>query len=256
MPTPFYHLSLAEEILRCPGIPAGVLELLVANRGAFLFGSTAPDVQTVCGQDRQVTHFFDLPILPTTPPAWKRMLALYPELARPGQLAANQAAFIAGYLCHLQVDWLWVLQIYAPVFGPHITGWKTFRHRLYLHNVLRAYLDRQILPGLPAGLAQELEQVQPKEWLPPVPDSCLVSWRDFLAIQLRPGAKIQTVEVFAARQGIHVEEYYRMLDSEELLDQEIFRNLSRRELERFRWQMIDENIALLQDYFDAKGRRL
>ena len=255
MPTPFYHLSLADEILGKPGISPQVRDLLAAHRGAFLFGSTAPDVQTMCGQDRRETHFFDLPISSAMSPAWERMLELYPGLAVPGQLEANQAAFVAGYLCHLQADWLWVIQIFAPVFGP-FAGWRTFDKRLYLHNVLRSYLDRQILPSLPPGLASELEQVEPQAWLPPVADNCLVDWRDFLTMQLRPGAKIQTVEVFAARQGIQVEEYYRLLESEDLLDQEIFQKLSRQALEIFRRQLIDENLLLLQDYFYAKGRRL
>ncbi len=146
MPTPFYHLSVAEDLLRRSELPAGNLKLLLEYRPAFLLGNTAPDVQTVSGQARQATHFFEVPILPGTQPAWEKVLALQPSLARSWQ-SPEGAAFISGYLCHLQADWQWVVEIFSPVFGPG-AGWMTFRRRLYLHNVLRAYLDQQIFDQL------------------------------------------------------------------------------------------------------------
>ena len=129
-------------------MPERVSQFLRNYRGEFLFGSTAPDVQVVSGQPREVTHFFDLPIKTGDQPAWDRFLTSYPDLAATNYLSAPQTAFISGYLCHLQADWLWVKGIFAPAFGPGCS-WGTFRQRLYYHNVLRAYLDLQILPGLP-----------------------------------------------------------------------------------------------------------
>ncbi|HEX7973784.1 MAG TPA: zinc dependent phospholipase C family protein [Anaerolineales bacterium] len=249
MPTPFYHLSVAEDLLTRPGLSSEALDILQQHRPAFLLGNTAPDVQTVSGQERQVTHFFDLPIFPGTQPAWERLLARCPSLVyRNGNhLPQDQAAFLAGYLCPLQADWLWVLQIFAPVFGPHST-WQTFSQRLYLHNVLRAYLDQHILRELPSSLGLDLAQASPSRWLPFVQDSHLREWRDLLAQQLRPGASVQTVEVFAARQGIAPDEYYRLLASEERLDQEIFARLPRRSLEAYRRELLEENTRLLNAY--------
>jgi hypothetical protein len=248
VPTPFYHLNVATDLLNHAERSAPFFRTLKTYRAEFFLGNTAPDVQTISGQDRQVTHFFDLPIRKDMIPAWDKMLALYPTLMRPANLPPAQAAFIAGYLCHLQADWLWVVEIFAPVFGP-ANMWKSFEQRLYLHNVLRAYLDTQILSSLPSGLATELRLASPAGWLPFVEDVYLCQWRDFLAQQLQPGAFVRTVEVFAARQGVPAEAYYRMINSEERLDQEIFAHLPRTALVDYRQRLLEENMRLLQTYF-------
>jgi hypothetical protein len=144
----------------------------------------------------------------------------------------------------LQADWLWVQEIFVPVFGPD-QQWDSLRRRLYLHNVLRAYLDRQLLPGLPANIDRELARAMPQNWLPFVADHHLAQWRDFLAGQLSPGAETRTVEVFAARQGIAPEAFYRLLDSEEQMEREVFARLPRAQLDAYRRNLLEENIILL-----------
>lgn len=248
MPTPFYHLRIAEDLLAHPALPAGVRDRLQPWRAAFLLGNTAPDVQTVTGQSRIATHFFDLPIRAGDPPAWENMLAHYPRLSQVERLSPDSAAFLAGYLCHLQADWMWVIDIFVPVFGPWLS-WGTFPQRLYLHNVLRAYLDRQILPSLPGDIAGSLGQAAPLHWLPFVEDVFLFQWRDMLAGQLQPGAAVYTVEVFAARQGISPTEYYSMLDSEERLDNEIFGRLPRPAIQAYYQRLLTANLRLLSGLF-------
>jgi hypothetical protein len=245
VPTPFYHISLAETILAHPALPVETRLLLSDHHSEFLFGNTAPDVQVVSGQPRVSTHFFDLPLQPDEQPAWEKLLAENTRLADPGNLSAAQAAFVAGYLCHLQADIFWIREIFLPVFGRR-SQWDTFSRRLYLHNVLRAYLDRQILPELTCGAL--IAGVFPNRWLPFVEDVHLVSWRDYLTSQLQPGARIQTVEVFAARQGISPEEYYALLGSEERLDEEIFTHLPRQTLEDYRQEIVRQTISLLKNY--------
>jgi hypothetical protein len=254
MPTPFYHLSLAAEILERSDLPSNVCAFLQDQRAAFLYGNTAPDVQTISGQDRQVTHFFDLPIRRGDPTAWERILTAYPGLNQVEVLPADQAAFLAGYLCHLQADWKWVIEIFAPVFGPG-AGWQSQGYRSYLHNVLRSYLDTQILPGLHPQTASDLDQVDPDSWLPFVEDAHLCDWRDLLSEQLCDGCETQTVEVFAARQGIPPEEYYRLLNSEEELDREIFSRLPRQALQGYRENILDEHVFLLTNYLDKIGNQ-
>jgi hypothetical protein len=247
MPTPFYHISLAEEIVNRPNLPEPIRQFLQAWRCEFLFGNTAPDVQVVSGQPRQITHFFNLPILPGDRPAWELFLAEQSNLAVTKKLPARQVGFLAGYLCHLQADWLWVKDIFALNFGPRCS-WGTFRQRLYYHNVLRAYLDLRILPELPAGMDTCLGQVEPQGWLPFVQDRYLVEWRDLLYPQLKPGATIQTVEVFSSRQGISAPEYYDLLASEERMQQEVFVHLPLGLVKSYRQRVLDENIRLLSDY--------
>lgn len=80
MPTPFYHLSLAQEILDHPELPIAIKEVLDKDRCSFFFGKTAPDVQTISEQGRASTHFYKLP-LGDQPPAWESLLVVHPEFA-------------------------------------------------------------------------------------------------------------------------------------------------------------------------------
>ncbi len=246
MPTPFYHLSLAQELLTHPSLPEPISQFLRVWRGEFMFGNTAPDVQVVSGQARQETHFFNLPILAGDRPAWERIFVEFPQLAVFGELPIAQVAFLAGYVCHLQADWWWVNDIFAPFFGPRCS-WATFRQRLYYHNVLRAYLDTLILPELLNGMDACLSQVEPKLWLPFVADRFLVEWRDLLSPQLQPGANIQTVEVLSSRQGISPPEYYALLASETRMQHEIFDHFPLELVNRYWQKVLNENIHLLSD---------
>ena len=247
MPTPFYHISLAEDLLTHLALPDEVRQFLTLNRCTFLFGNTAPDVQVVSGQLRQVTHFFDLPIQENAPFPWKLMLSSYPNLSKAGQLSKQRAAFVAGYLCHLQADWIWVREIFAPVFGPG-SSWGSFRERLYLHNVLRAYLDVHILKRLNSGMDTCLSQVEPDGWLPFVDDYQLIKWRDTLFPQLQPGAATQTVEVFSSRGSKPASEFYTMLESEERMQQEVFEHIPLEQVNNYHQRVLEENLCLLSDY--------
>jgi Zinc dependent phospholipase C len=247
MPTPFYHLSIAQELITFPSLPEEIRLFISTNPCEFLFGSTAPDVQVISGQPRPETHFFNLPIQDSDLPAWRKLLADYPHLCDAENLPTAQAAFLAGYLCHLQADWRWITDIFAPVFGPG-SSWGTFQERLYYHNVLRAYLDQVILKGLDAGMDGCLSHVKPNGWLPFASDDHLAEWRDFLAPQLRSGATTQTVEVFSARQGVPAPEYHALLGSQERMQAEIFTHLPIEQLQTYRQNVMDDNSHLLSQY--------
>lgn len=247
MPTPFYHLRLGKDLLLHPAINGELGQFLHSSRWAFLFGNTAPDVQVVTGQRRQITHFFDLPIQQGDPQPWKLLLGEYPQLADVKRLPVPHAAFVAGYLCHLQADWMWVKEIFAPVFGPYCS-WSNFEERLYLHNVLRAYLDVRISPGLLPGLESCLHQAEPAGWLPFVEDRELIKWRDILLPQLHPGAASQTVQVFSSRQGISTPEFQALVDSDERMQREVFIHLPLEEVERYHQRVLEANIKLLAEY--------
>ncbi|HEX9090149.1 MAG TPA: hypothetical protein VF831_01600 [Anaerolineales bacterium] len=96
MPTPFYHLHLAEDLLKHPWLGTEVSHFLNAWRPLFLFGNTAPDVQVVSGQSRQQTHFFNLPIQEGDPVPWELIQSEYPQLANPQGLPERQSTFLAG----------------------------------------------------------------------------------------------------------------------------------------------------------------
>ena len=253
MPTPFYHLSLAEDLLDYTELSEKLRQFLRLFIGAFSFGTTAPDVQVVSGQTREKTHFFSLPIVNGEPEPWKLLLAEYPQLGDPKRLSTSRMAFLAGYLCHLQADWMWVKEIFAPVFGPDCT-WGSFRERLYLHNALRAYLDIRILPKLRTGLDACLAQVDPDDWLPFESDNALTQWRDLLYPQFQPGAASQTVEVFSSRQGVSAPEFQDLLDSKERMQCEVFDHLPLQEVRRYHQRVLKANAQLLSAYLASSSQ--
>ena len=247
VPTPFYHLDIAESLLVQDDLPAGFRRLLEKHKSAFTFGNVAPDVQVISGQKRAETHFYNLPVEHSALTPWDRIFQLYPELFQPQTLSPVRAVFLAGYFCHLQADWYWAVEIYEPNFGVTAT-WNTFRQRLYLHNVLRSYMDLQGFACINGYTRESLEQVALDQWLPFAADNHLRAWRDLLADQLKPGAEIQTVEVFASRQGIPPGTYYDLLNSDEALDREIFVQLPRYHLDTYRRNLINKNIVFLETY--------
>ena len=252
MPTPFYHLSLAKAIVEHPGISDLSLSSIIEYFPAFLLGHTAPDVQTVSGQSRESTHFYNLPIQVEDVVPWTAIFISHPSLAGNQINDPEQVVFIAGYLCHLLADWFWAGQIFEPYFGPSAV-WKTFRERLYLHNVMRAYFDFQVLATFDGEVRSGLAAVKPKTWLPFVKVEYLKTWRNFLAGQLQPGAPIQTVEVFAARQGISVEHYYQLLKSEDEMQQQVFDHFPRAHLENYWRFVMEKSIHLLNKYLTQVG---
>lgn len=253
MPTPFYHLQVAEDLLSHPALASHIRQALDAQHCIFLFGNTAPDVQVVSRQPREDTHFFTLPFDRGALPAWQVLLENYASISDPRQMPPEQAAFIAGYLCHLQADWYWVKDIFDPIFGPSST-WSTFWHRLYLHNVLRIYLDNQVTDRLTENTGFCLSEVLPKNWLPFVEDRHLVEWRNEVFEQLLPGASAHTVEVFAERQGISPAEYYRLLNDEQAMEAQVFSHISRQALVQYRQSLLAENLHLLEIYFNGPTR--
>jgi len=247
MPTPFYHLVVAGEVLDHPDLDAGLRDRLRAARAAFLFGNTAPDVQTVSGQSREATHFFDLPLDPRHP-ALATLFAAHPELARPGALGEARAAFMAGYLAHLRLDELWIERIFAPYFGLDVHWGRGFRERLLLHNVMRAYLDHQDVPRLRGWAGREIAAARPQHWLPFADDRHLIAWRDLLAGQLAPDAPLRTIEIFAERMRVPPATIEALLAPEELAAR-VWQRLPEDRLLEFREQGVAMTIDLLHQYY-------
>lgn len=216
-------------------------------------GNSAPDVHVVSKQLREATHFFSLPLRWDSPYPWELILEKHPSLIANNILTRSQIAFMAGYLCHLQADWLWVLDIFLPAFGPQ-RSWSSFDHRIYLHNALRAYLDKQVYSELPPDTGKHIRRAVPCRWLPFIEDSHLTSWKKYLFEQLVPGALARTVEVFSTRQGIPKHRFYRLIESEARMDKEIFDHLPRVRLQEYRKKLLRINLRLLNNYLSNNKR--
>jgi hypothetical protein len=245
MPTPFNHLAMAEDVLADPALGEVARHILGNQRGAFLFGNTAPDVQVVSGQSREATHFFNIPRTDDTP-GQVTMFRQYPELADPETMTGSKAAFLAGYLCHLTLDELWLDRIFGPYF-IQIEAWGDFRRRLMLHNVLRTHLDRLDLARLPENTERHMRQAVPDTWLPFTADPYLLRWRDEIADQLLPGASSRTVEVFAKRMRMPPEELEAYLEPGFMADT-IFRYLPEIQLQAFQDKGRERSVQVINDY--------
>lgn len=246
MPTPFYHLSIADELLEGDALPGGVRGFLQEQRGAFYLGKTAPDVQSLSGQPRPETHFYHVPLLDRTPP-WVRMFHRYPQLKKVGTFSPEQAAFMAGYICHLQADVIWITDLFIPYFLPLMRYTKR-RQVGFIHNVLRSWLDEQIVPNLADDVSIRMEEVRPNGWLPFVQGDHLMAWRSYIAGQLVPGAKSETVDVFAERAHMPVEAFFELMHSDERMQAEVFSVLPEQVLVEYRQKLIRANAELLQGY--------
>ncbi|HEY4689351.1 MAG TPA: zinc dependent phospholipase C family protein [Anaerolineae bacterium] len=252
MPTPVQHLVLADVILSHPSLPADVRPHLRAERAAFLFGNTAPDVQVVSGQSREATHFYTVP-LTSDRPAHEALFAAHPDLARPDRLSPAHAAFLAGYISHLLLDVIWVRDIFQPVFGLD-AGWSSFHDRLFLHNVLRAWCDRNDQARLAPETGDVLSQAAPNRWLPFTGDEHLCAWRDFLVEQLAPGAAIRTVEVFAQRSQIDPGTFERVLASEAEMENRIFSHIPRSAIDDLYVRGLAQSCQIIAWYFGPSLR--
>lgn len=246
MPTPFYHLSIAEELLATADLDPQVSGFLHTHKAAFMLGKTAPDVQSLSGQPRFDTHFYRVPLSSAAQP-WERMFSRFPQIGDPSRLDPAHAAFISGFICHLQADIIWITDLFVPYFLPRVT--KGYRKQVgYLHNVLRAYLDERIVPDLQADTGACLDSVDPSGWLPFVEDRWMTAWQHFLAGQLMPGAKIKTVEVFAARSDVAVDDFLALLHDEGRMAEEVFAFVPREVLIEYRHKLVAANRQLLSEF--------
>lgn len=243
MPTPFYHLHLAQELLA----DASCSEVLRDEQGSFYLGNIAPDAQNVAGLSRESTHFFEVPMRDASP-AWEVMFNQYPSLRHTYTLTPAQRAFLAGYICHLAVDQMWIADIFDPVFVDE-AKWENPRERFFIHNVLRIYLDELDRPALASnGVGASLKKARPDHWLPFLTDTTLSHWRDFVAEQLIEGGAAQTIEVFAKRMKRPPSDFESLLQSPTQMTQRVFHLVSTDALANFRQEAFARSRAILADY--------
>lgn len=239
---------MARELLESGLLEGSARRLLLAHPGPFMLGHTAPDVQTVSGQRREETHFYTLPPSWETP-AHETLLQTYPDLAHPARLRPPHAAFLAGYLAHLLADELWWWEIFHPFFGAG-ADWGSWGERLFLHNVLRTWLDWQDQARLNGEEAALLASVEPDGWLPFIRDEDLRAWRDDLVEQLQPGHRIRTAEVFAARMEVTAEEIEEAARSPERMAY-IFSHAPLERLVAYRSHVLHRSAELVNRYLNV-----
>ena len=255
MPTPFTHLYIAEKMAARlaadssaaqDGSGPHLLALLQQQWPAFYLGQVAPDVQDVAGLPRTATHFYSVPPEEGNL-AYPRLLAQYPQLADVRQMPLPQAVFIAGYSAHLLLDLIWFREILLPYFVEPVSL-GDFSRRDYLHHILLIYLDGLAHAGLPATAVSTLAAARPQQWLPFVPDRHLQTWRDTLAAQLKPGAPLETMTVYARRLGISAASFAAQLSDPGWMSDHFFALVPVERVQMRLETAVTESIAVVQNY--------
>lgn len=193
MPTPFTHLAKAEQLLHDPTLPDEGHALLERYWGPFLLGSIVADGHHLAaGLKRADTHFFVYqPHI--DPPAESTMLEQYPQLCYADLGATAQAVFIAGYLGHLAVDVVWCEDVIFPYFWGADYGNPAYRH--FLFTTLIAFMDQRDYATLPTSHKTALYDTVPLDWLPFLPDTAILAWRNRVAEQLKPDGEPETLAI-------------------------------------------------------------
>lgn len=149
-----------------------------ADRGAYYFGATAPDIRVITRLDRRVTHFFELDDYERQDSV-QRMFEEHPGLVRPAGLETATSAFIAGYITHLVLDEAYIEDVYRTQFG-HESAIADDPRRNALDRALQYELDRRDRENRKAmdEVCAALMACDPlNEPIPFIADEHLVQWR-------------------------------------------------------------------------------
>lgn len=255
MPTPFMHLAVAEQILVVlEGMGENGRFLshhLTQHWPAFYLGSVAADLSTVSELSRDTTHFYTMPPLPDVQ-AYPEMLAAYPTLSNPSQLAPDHAVFIAAYAAHLLLDLIWLREIVYPFFVQQ-AKWENRKQGQLVHNILLTYLDQLAQATLPETAVYTLAAARSQQWLPFAPDTDLNKWQAMLVAQLQPGAASETVNIYAERLGMTPTLFAASLQDPAWMETHVFDKIPVANVQAILQDAVPRSIAVIANYLTGAG---
>ena len=130
------HMTVARELASQLGRDTATNE-----PGAYYLGATTPDIRVLTKWDRARTHFFDLNEYGHQSGV-EGLFHEHPELASADRLSPKSAAFLCGYISHLEIDEVWINDVYRPCFGDRSPLKGDVLANL-LDRVLQYELDRR-----------------------------------------------------------------------------------------------------------------
>ena len=147
--------------------------------GSFYLGSTAPDIRAMTRWPREQTHFAPLSVEEVGTGA-RTMFEMHPELRE--AMSPASRAFLAGYVCHLAADEVWITSVFRPHFDT--TEDSSLTDDQVEANIwdraMQLDLDRQALPQINGDS-------HPEHWLacsdqnvsmPFFEEGLLTEWKD------------------------------------------------------------------------------
>lgn len=246
------HLHTAERIRACLASSsqphhARLLALLQTDWPAFYLGSIAPDFQAICAVDRFDTHFYPIPPEPDDYDAFGRMLTQHQSLSNAAALPRTAAIATAGYGAHLLYDLIWDHSVLTPRFRN--SDWGEVWERYVAHNTLLTFLDREAHAQLPLTAGKTLASAKGlEEWLPFAPNGILLSWQTLLVNQLKPGAALETVSVYAKRMRLSPEQFAAQLDDTVWMESHVFSRVNPEAVYATLDSAIGRSVELLAHY--------
>lgn len=167
------HMTVARELASQLGHDTATSE-----PGAYYLGATTPDIRVLTKWDRARTHFFDLNEYGHQSGV-EGLFRQHPELASAERLSPKSAAFLCGYISHLEMDEVWINDVYRPCFGERSPLKGDVLANL-LDRVLQYELDRRERedPDVVNEIKRDLLATTVQEAIGFLDLETLLRWRD------------------------------------------------------------------------------
>jgi hypothetical protein len=227
--------------------------------GSYLLGSTLPDIHIITQGSRDQTHFFDL-ASPQPRSGAEALFEAHPELIKGSALDEGGQALVAGYLCHLVSDEVWIMDIYRPFFGrgapwgddPMANIWD---RALQYELDRRARIDQTTMAQVRAHLARAV----PAQGLSLMDRAPLEEWRHFVAMAASQEATWDRFALFARqfllpRSKVSVEQLDSFLASLPQGLGRILHQVGEARLAAFEEKAIAQSMAVIQEYLSAHSQ--
>lgn len=176
MPPLGMHVTLARELAEELKYDAARVE-----PGAYYLGATTPDIRVMTKWDRSRTHFFDFANFDHQSSV-ETLFKEHPELTSPEGKSKSAAAFLCGYISHLEIDEAWIVDIYRPCFGERSPLKGDVLANL-LDRVLQFELDKRGRgePSAMPAIRDEIRNATVNEAIGFLDKETLLRWRDVSA---------------------------------------------------------------------------
>ena len=172
MPNLPAHIELANRAAERLGHPA-----LEPYMGYFLLGSTSPDVRAITHGQREKYHFAPLDF-GAVGAGVEGFFKANPQLKALRIEHGPTWAFVAGYLTHLVLDEVWIVEMYRPYFGNPLV----FQDEVYgmvMDRALQLELDRMSQETVGAAVPL-LARVSDRVDVGFIPTETLAAWHRFV----------------------------------------------------------------------------
>ena len=149
--------------------------VIEANLGHFILGSISPDVEKSYQKSREQFHFAPLSF-GSVGDGVIGLFEKHPYLE--SRVSDQTRAFVAGYVSHLILDEVWIVEMFRPWFGNS----AVFEDRalgLVYDRAMQLELDRHVHSTI-GSVVSLLEQATAPVDVNFIPDDTLNDWRCFV----------------------------------------------------------------------------